>query len=126
MIVAWSLVHGYAMLLLDGRLKQPIAKFPPGANEMAFLPAILSAALPKFVLLRGRRQLSVIYGLLNLQRARLFDPIHSALDGPLVPRRFPQSTPLQRFQEPCEWQTRWQTSSSSYRRRIPHGGLSQG
>jgi hypothetical protein len=49
MVVAWSLVHGYAMLLLDGRLKQPIAKFPPGANEMAFLPAILSAALPKFV-----------------------------------------------------------------------------
>jgi hypothetical protein len=43
----WSLVHGYAMLLLDGRLKQPIAKFPPGANEMAFPPAILSAALPK-------------------------------------------------------------------------------
>jgi hypothetical protein len=36
-----------AGLLLDGRLKQPIAKFPPGANEMAFLPAILSAALPK-------------------------------------------------------------------------------
>jgi hypothetical protein len=35
------------MLLLDGRLKQPIAKFPPGANEMAFPPAILSAALPK-------------------------------------------------------------------------------
>jgi hypothetical protein len=57
---------------------------------------------------RGRRQLSLIYGLLNLQRARLFDPIHAALDGPLVLRRFPQSTPLQRFQEPCEWQTRWQ------------------
>jgi len=46
-VVAWSLVHGYAMLLLDGRLKQLIAKFPSGADEMAFLPAILSAALPK-------------------------------------------------------------------------------
>src|SRR5215475_4748042 len=46
---------------------------------------------------RGRRQLSLIYGLLNLQRARPFDPIHAASDGPLVPRRFPQSTPLQRF-----------------------------
>jgi hypothetical protein len=75
---------------------------------------------------RGRRQLSLIYGLLNLQRARLFDPVHAALDGPLVPRRFPQSTPLQRFQEPCEWQTRWQMSSPSSRRPIPHGGLSRG
>jgi hypothetical protein len=31
---------------LDDRLKQLIAK-PSGVDEMAFLPAILSAALPK-------------------------------------------------------------------------------
>jgi AcrR family transcriptional regulator len=47
MVVAWSLVHGFAMLLLDDRLKQLIAKLPAGADEMSFLPAILSAALPK-------------------------------------------------------------------------------
>jgi hypothetical protein len=47
MVVAWSLVHGFAMLLLDDRLKQLIAKLPLGVDEMAFLPAILSAALPK-------------------------------------------------------------------------------
>jgi hypothetical protein len=43
MVVAWSLVHGFAMLLLDDRLKQLIAKLPPGVDEMVFLPAILSA-----------------------------------------------------------------------------------
>jgi hypothetical protein len=47
MVVAWSLVHGFAMLLLDDRLKQLTAKLPPGVDEMAFLPAILGAALPK-------------------------------------------------------------------------------
>ena len=47
MVVAWSLVHGFAMLLLDDRLKQLIAKLPPGVDEMALFPAILSAALPK-------------------------------------------------------------------------------
>ena len=47
MVVAWSLVHGFAMLLLDDRLKQLIAKLPSGIDEMVFLPAILSAALPK-------------------------------------------------------------------------------
>jgi len=47
MVVAWSLVHGFAMLLLDDRLKQLIAKLPSGVDEMVFLPAILSAALPK-------------------------------------------------------------------------------
>jgi hypothetical protein len=35
------------MLLLDDRLKQLIGKLPPGVDEMAFLPAILSAALSK-------------------------------------------------------------------------------
>jgi AcrR family transcriptional regulator len=47
MVVAWSLVHGFAMLLLDNRLKQLIGRLPTGVDEMAFLPAILSAALPK-------------------------------------------------------------------------------
>ena len=47
MVVAWSLVHGFAMLLLDNRLKQLIVRLPAGVDEMAFLPAILSAALPK-------------------------------------------------------------------------------
>jgi hypothetical protein len=47
MAVAWSLVHGFAMLLLDDRLKPLIARLPPGVDELAFLPAILSAAVPK-------------------------------------------------------------------------------
>jgi hypothetical protein len=47
MVVAWSLVHGFAMLLLDDRLKQLVTRLPPDVDEMAFLPAILSAALPK-------------------------------------------------------------------------------
>jgi hypothetical protein len=47
MVVAWSLVHGFAMLLLDNRLRQLIVRLPAGVDEMAFLPAILSAALPK-------------------------------------------------------------------------------
>ena len=47
MVVAWSLVHGFAMLLLDDRLKQLIAKLPPGVDEMALLPAILSACALK-------------------------------------------------------------------------------
>src|SRR6266481_5218839 len=32
MVVAWSLVHGFAMLLLDDRLKQLIVKLPPGVS----------------------------------------------------------------------------------------------
>ena len=70
--------------------------------------------------------MSLIFALLNLQRAGLIDPIGAALDEPLVPRRFRQSTPLQHSQEPCEWRTRWQMSSPSSRRPIPHGGLSRG
>jgi hypothetical protein len=37
----------FSMLLLDDRLKHLIAQLPPGVDEMALLPAILSAALPK-------------------------------------------------------------------------------
>jgi hypothetical protein len=43
-----------------------------------------------------------IYGLVSAARAGLIDLINVALDGPLAPRRFPQSTPLQHFQKPCE------------------------
>jgi hypothetical protein len=52
--------------------------------------------------------------------------IVAALDERLVLRHFPQLTPPQHSQEPCDWQTRWQMSSPSSRRPIPHGGLSQG
>src|SRR5450759_536007 len=52
--------------------------------------------------------------------------LDAALDERLVLRHFLQSTPLQHSQEPCEWQTRWQMSSPSSRRPIPHGGLSRG
>ncbi len=46
---AWSLVHGFAMLMLDGRLKPLIAGMEEGADEMALLDAILSgpAAPPR-------------------------------------------------------------------------------
>ena len=39
---AWSLVHGFAMLMLDGRLKPLVARMPDGTDEMALLAAILS------------------------------------------------------------------------------------
>jgi len=39
---AWSLVHGFAMLMLDGRLKPLIARMRDGTDEMALLAAILS------------------------------------------------------------------------------------
>ena len=38
---AWSLAHGFAMLMLDGRLKPLIARMPEGTDEMALLDAIL-------------------------------------------------------------------------------------
>ncbi len=38
---AWSLVHGFAMLMLDGRLKPLVARMPDGADEMTLLAAIL-------------------------------------------------------------------------------------
>ena len=39
---AWSLVHGFAMLLIDGRLKPLVAGMPDGSDEMNLLTAILS------------------------------------------------------------------------------------
>jgi AcrR family transcriptional regulator len=38
---AWSMVHGFAMLMLDGRLKPLIARIQDGVDEMALLAAIL-------------------------------------------------------------------------------------
>jgi hypothetical protein len=38
---AWSLVHGFAMLLLDGRVKRLIARLPPGGDETTLLTAML-------------------------------------------------------------------------------------
>lgn len=38
----WSLVHGFAMLLLDGRLAGMIAALPPGEDADALLDAVLS------------------------------------------------------------------------------------
>jgi AcrR family transcriptional regulator len=40
-MAAWSLVHGFAMLLLDGRLKPLIARMRDGTDEMVLLDAIL-------------------------------------------------------------------------------------
>jgi AcrR family transcriptional regulator len=39
---AWSLVHGFAVLMLDGRLKPLIARIPHRIDEMTLLGAILS------------------------------------------------------------------------------------
>jgi hypothetical protein len=44
---AWSLVHGFAMLLLDGRLKPLLARLPPGTDADALLGAIFTRARPK-------------------------------------------------------------------------------
>jgi len=41
---AWSLVHGFAMLMLDGRLKPLVGRMPDGTDEMNLLAAVLSGA----------------------------------------------------------------------------------
>jgi hypothetical protein len=38
---AWSLVHGFAMLLIDGRLTPLIARIAPATGETALLAAVL-------------------------------------------------------------------------------------
>jgi AcrR family transcriptional regulator len=43
---AWSLVHGFAMLLLDGRLQPLLARLPPGTDAKALLAAIFSGPKP--------------------------------------------------------------------------------
>lgn len=44
---AWSLVHGFAMLLLDGRLKPLMSRLPPGTDADALLAAIFVSRQPK-------------------------------------------------------------------------------
>jgi len=46
-VAAWSLVHGFAMLLLDGRLRSLLARLPPGVDATALLDAIFTGAKPK-------------------------------------------------------------------------------
>jgi AcrR family transcriptional regulator len=38
---SWALVHGFAMLLLDGRLRNTLASLPGGGNVDALLEAVL-------------------------------------------------------------------------------------
>ncbi|WP_315831574.1 TetR/AcrR family transcriptional regulator [Bradyrhizobium prioriisuperbiae] len=42
MVRAWSMVHGFAVLLLDGRLGEFLAHLPPGESDATLLEAILS------------------------------------------------------------------------------------
>ena len=44
---AWSLVHGFAMLLLDGRLNRLMAHLPPGTDPDALLRAMLDTSTLK-------------------------------------------------------------------------------
>jgi AcrR family transcriptional regulator len=46
-VAAWSLVHGFAMLLLDGRLMPLLARLPPGADAETLLAEIFSRASSK-------------------------------------------------------------------------------
>jgi len=46
-VAAWSLVHGFAMLLLDGRLEPLLARLPPGTDADALLAAIFGRARPR-------------------------------------------------------------------------------
>jgi hypothetical protein len=44
---AWSLVHGYSMLLLDGRLTDILRRAPEGTSAEALLDAMLMADRPR-------------------------------------------------------------------------------
>ena len=46
-VAAWSLVHGFAMLLIDGRLRSLLARLPPGVDEAALLAAIFSGKVKR-------------------------------------------------------------------------------
>jgi hypothetical protein len=46
-VAAWSLVHGFAMLLLDGRLKPVLARLPAGVDAGALLSAIFAGSKTK-------------------------------------------------------------------------------
>jgi hypothetical protein len=43
------LVHGFAVLLLDGRLERVMARLPPGTDPDALLTAMLDASTLKFI-----------------------------------------------------------------------------
>ena len=44
---AWSLVHGFTMLLLDGRLQDILHRMPEGTDAGTLLDAMLKMTLPK-------------------------------------------------------------------------------
>ena len=44
---AWSLVHGFTMLMLDGRLDDVLQRLPAGVDTDALLEAMLKAAVPR-------------------------------------------------------------------------------
>jgi AcrR family transcriptional regulator len=44
---SWALVHGFAMLLLDGRLKRLLAQAPTGTQPLDLLDAAFSAAFAR-------------------------------------------------------------------------------
>jgi AcrR family transcriptional regulator len=46
-VAAWSLVHGFSMLLLDGRLEPLFARLPPSIDADTLLAAIFSGARSK-------------------------------------------------------------------------------
>jgi AcrR family transcriptional regulator len=46
-VAAWSLVHGFAMLLLDGRLRPLMARLPPGTTPDVLLAAVFSEVKSK-------------------------------------------------------------------------------
>jgi hypothetical protein len=46
-VAAWSLVHGFAMLLLDGRLEPVFARLPPSIDADALLAAIFDRTRSK-------------------------------------------------------------------------------
>ncbi|MDM0002848.1 TetR-like C-terminal domain-containing protein [Variovorax sp. J22P240] len=43
MVAAWSLVHGFAMLLIDGRLNPVLARRPEGADWQTLLTAVFNS-----------------------------------------------------------------------------------
>jgi AcrR family transcriptional regulator len=44
---AWSLVHGFTMLLLDGRLTDVLRRLPPGTNAETLLDAMLRSTVAR-------------------------------------------------------------------------------
>ena len=43
MVFEWSLVHGFAMLLIDGRLDSIVGKNPPAQAVMALLDGVMQS-----------------------------------------------------------------------------------